>query len=79
MSKLLAHKPAHTTNPQQKAVNQPPWWNKETPAAWTDKRTMVKLWQKERNKPHPDLTVTVLMEEKTEVFKRVAGETKDRQ
>ena len=43
MSKLRAHKPAHTTNPRQKADIQPPWWNKETQAAWTDKRTMVKL------------------------------------
>ena len=68
MSKLRAHKPAHTTNPQQKAAIQPPWWNKETQAAWTDKRTMVKLWQKERSKPHPDLTIKALMEEKTEVF-----------
>ena len=79
MSKLRAHKPAHTTNPRQKAAIQPPWWNKETQAAWTDKRTMVKLWQKERSKPHPDLTIKALMEEKTEVFKRVASEAKDRQ
>ena len=79
MSKLRAHKPAHTTNPRQKAAIQPPWWNKETQAAWTDKRTMVKLWQKERSKPHPDLTIKVLKEEKTEVFKRVASEAKDRQ
>ena len=50
ISKLRAHKPAHTTNPQKKAAIQPPWWNKETQAAWTDKRTMVKLWQKERSK-----------------------------
>ena len=49
MSKLQAHKSAHTTHPWQKAVIQPPWWNKETQAAWTDKRTMVKLWQKERS------------------------------
>ena len=79
MSKLRAHKPAHTTNPRQKAAIQPPWWNKETQAAWTDKQTMVKLRQKERSKPHPDLTITALMEEKTEVFKRVASEVKDRQ
>ena len=39
MSKLRAHKPVHTTNLRQKAVIQPPWWNKETQAAWTDKRT----------------------------------------
>ena len=79
MSKLRAHKPAHTTNPRQKAAIQLPWWNKETQAAWTDKRIMVKLWQKERSKPHPDLTIKAHMEEKTEVFKRVAGEVKDRQ
>ena len=79
MSKLPAHKSAHTTNPRQKAAIQPPWWNKETQAAWTDKRTMVKLWQKERSKPHPDLTIKAHMEEKTEVFKRVASEAKDRQ
>ena len=79
MSKLRAHNPAHTTNPRQKAAIQPPWWNKETQAAWTDKRTMVKLWQKERSKPHPDLTIKARMEEKTEVFKRVASEAKDRQ
>ena len=69
MSKGRAHKPAHTTNPRQNAVIQPPWWNKETQAAWTDKRTMVELWQKERSKPHQDLTFKVHMEEKTEVFK----------
>ena len=40
---------------------------------------MVKLWQKERSKPHPDLTIKAHMEEKTEVFKRVASEAKDRQ
>ena len=79
MSKLRAHKPAHTTNPHQKAAIQPPWWNKETQSAWTDKRTMVKLWQKERSKPHPNLTIKALMEEKTKVFKRVASEAKDRQ
>ena len=43
MSKLRAHKPAHATNPREKAAIQPPWLNKETQAAWTDKRTMVKL------------------------------------
>ena len=32
-----------------------------------------------RSKPHPDLTIKALMEEKTEVFKRVASEAKDRQ
>ena len=36
----------------------------------------MKLWQKERSKPHPDLTIKALMEEKTEVFKRVASEAK---
>ena len=79
MSKLRAHKPAHITNPRQKAAIQLPWWNKETQAAWTDKRTMVKLRQKERSQLHPDLTIKALMEEKTEVFKRVASEAKDRQ
>ena len=79
MSKLRAHKPAHTTNPRQKAAIQPPWWNKETQAAWTDKRTIVKLWQKEKSKPHPDLTIKAHMDEKTEVFKRVASEAKDKQ
>ena len=39
----------------------------------------MKLWQKERRKPHPDLTIKALMEEKTEMFKRVASEAKDRQ
>ena len=39
----------------------------------------MKLWQKERRKPHPDLTIKAHMEEKTEVFKRVANEAKDRQ
>ena len=45
MVSLRAHKPAQTTNQRQKAAIQPPWWDKETQAAWTDKRTMVKLWQ----------------------------------
>ena len=40
---------------------------------------MVKLWKIERSKPHPDLTIKARMEEKTEVFKRVASEAKDRQ
>ena len=79
ISKQRAHKPAHTPNPRQKAAIQPPWWNKKTQAAWTDKRTMVKLWQKERSKPHPDPTIKALIEEKTEVFKRVVCEAKDRQ
>ena len=39
----------------------------------------MKLWQKERSKPHPDLTIKAHMEERTEVFKRVASEAKDRQ
>ena len=39
----------------------------------------MKLWQKERSKPNPDLTIQVHMEEKTGVFKRVASEAKDRQ
>ena len=54
MSKLRARKPAHTTNPRQKAVIKPHWWNKEAQTAWTDKRTMVKLWQIERSKPQPE-------------------------
>ena len=73
MSKLRAHKPAHATNLRQKSAIQPPWWNKETQAASTDKRTMMKLWQKERSKPHPDLTIKAHMEEKREAFKRVAS------
>ena len=40
---------------------------------------MVKLWQKERSKLHPYLTIYVHMEKKTDVFNRVAGEAKDRQ
>ena len=52
--------PAHTTNPRQIAVMQPPWWNKETQEQLTDERTMVKLWIKERSKPHPGLTITAL-------------------
>ena len=39
----------------------------------------MKLWQKERSKPHEDLTIKALMEEKTEVFKRGASEATDRQ
>ena len=39
----------------------------------------MKLWQKERSKTHPDLTIKAHMEEKTEAFKRVASEPKDRQ
>ena len=38
---------------------------------------MVKLWQRERSKPH--LTIKSHTEEKTEVFRRVASEAKDRQ
>ena len=79
MSKLRAHKPVHTTNPRQKAAIQPPWWNKVTQAEWTDKRTMVKLWPKERSKSHPDLTIKARMEEKTKLFKRVDSKAKDRQ
>ena len=37
------------------------------------------LWQKERSKPHPDLTIKARLEEKTEVFKKVVSEAKDRQ
>ena len=78
VSKLRTRKPAHTTNPRQKTIIQPRWWNKETQEAWTDKWTMVKVWQRERSKPHPDLTIKAHMEEKTEVFMRVASEAKDR-
>ena len=77
MTKLWAHKPACTTIPREIPAIQSPWWNKETQAVWTDKRKMVK-WQKERSKGHPDLMIKVHMEEKTEVFKRVVGEAKDR-
>ena len=37
------------------------------------------MWQRERSKPHPDLTIKAHTEERTRVFKRVAGEAKDRQ
>ena len=40
---------------------------------------MVKSWQKEKSKPLPDLTIKERIQEKTEVFKRVASEAKDRQ
>ena len=40
---------------------------------------IVKLCQKEGSRPFLDLTITAQMEEKTEVFKRVAIEAKDRQ
>ena len=40
---------------------------------------MAQLWRKERSKPHTDLTIEAHMEEKTEVFKRMDGEAKDRQ
>ena len=35
---------------------------------------MVKLWEKDRSKPRPDLTIKAHMEEMTEVFHRVASE-----
>ena len=79
MSKLRARKPAYTINPQQKTTIQLPWPNKEAQAAWTDKRTMVKLRQKERSKPRQDLTIKEHMEQKTDVFKRVASEAKEKQ
>ena len=44
-----------------------------------DEGTMVQLWLKERNELHPDLTIKAHMEEKTEVFKRVASEAKSKQ
>ena len=34
------------------------------------------MWEKDRSKPHPDLTIKVHMEETTEVFNRVASEAK---
>ena len=39
----------------------------------------MKSWQKDRSKPHPDLTIKAHMEEKTKVFERVASEAKYRQ
>ena len=48
MSKLRARKPTRTTKSRQKAVTRPSWWNKETQAAWTDKRAMVTLCQKRK-------------------------------
>ena len=39
----------------------------------------MKLWQKERSKPHSDPTITARMEEKAEVSKRVTTAAKDRQ
>ena len=76
VSKLQDRQPVHITNPRQKAVIQPPWWNKKSQAAWTDERTIVKLKQKERTKPYPDLTIKAHMEEKKEVFKKMACEAK---
>ena len=64
MSKLRAHEPAHnksTTESRHPATKE----------MWTDKQTMVKLWHKERSKPHPDLIIKAHMEEKKDVFKRV--------
>ena len=37
---------------------------------------MVKLWEKDRCKPHPDLTIKEHMGEMTEVFNKVASEAK---
>ena len=39
----------------------------------------VKLWQQERSKLHPGLTFKARMKEKTEVFKRTASKSKDKQ
>ena len=39
---------------------------------------MVMLWEKDRCKPHPDLTIKAHMEEMTEVFNRVVSEAKDK-
>ena len=79
MSKQCTRELTHTTL-QQRAFLQPPQRNKKTQAAWTDKRTMVKFWHKERSKPRQDLTIKAQMEEiHLEVFKRVASEAKNRQ
>ena len=59
-------------------VTQPPWWNKDTQTAWNDKRQSVRLWQRENKKPFPDLELKIQMVEKTERFKTVAQESKDR-
>ena len=47
---VMSKQRAHTTNPRQKTVTQPPWWNKETHVAWTGKLTIVNLWQKKKKK-----------------------------
>ena len=54
-------------------------WNEEAQAEWTHKHANVNLWQKERGKPHLDPTIKAQMEAKTELYKRVASEAKDRQ
>ena len=43
------------------------------------KQWINSLWQKERSKPHPDLTIKVHVEEKKEVFKWAACEANGRQ
>ncbi|NQZ78185.1 MAG: endonuclease/exonuclease/phosphatase family protein, partial [Ekhidna sp.] len=59
-------------------VTQPPWWNKDTETAWNEKRESVKLWQREKDKPSPDVQLKTQMQEKTETFKIVAQESKDK-
>ena len=56
MSKLRACKPAHTTNPRQKAVIQPPWLNRETQSAWTNKQGNgdIVANRKKQATPRPD-------------------------
>ena len=76
MSKLGARKLTQEIRDRKPSSNHR-GGNKKTKAALTDKWTMVKLWQTERSKPHPDLAIN--LEERTDVFKRVAGEAKDRQ
>ena len=38
----------------------------------------MKLWEKDRSKPHPDLTIKSHMQEMTEAFHRVVSEVKDK-
>ena len=60
MSKLQARKPAHTANLRQTALIHPPCRNKKPQAVWSNKQAEMKLWQKERSKLHPDLTIKYL-------------------
>ena len=71
-----AHKQGNTTR------QQPPWWNKETEAAWHAKRAAVKAWQiQKRNQlldpeVEPGQRVHAEMKARTEEFKQVAREAK---